>query len=136
DVIGEVSAIHFDKPPAESVEVPFPFTLKEARFNLPMEKGAVWTSGRVMVVPAGFFFLSEKDSIDDAALAQSPPAASGPVGAVSIFVPRERITRVIHTRLIGEFVELTTKQKIPLRLPAAGWADLDVICDQLGIARS
>ena len=40
------------------------------------------------------------------------------------------------SRLAGEFIELRGKQKIPLRLPPSGWADLDVICDQLGIPRS
>jgi len=50
--------------------------------------------------------------------------------------PEEKIARIVHHRLTGEFIELQPRQKIPLRLPPSGWADLDVICDQLGIARS
>ena len=63
-------------------------------------------------------------------------AAAGQVASLSIFIPRARITRVLHSRLTGEFIELQGKQKLPLRLPAAGWTDLDVVCDQLGIPRS
>jgi len=135
-VIGKVSSARFDKPPAEAVDVAFPFTIKEARFNLPLDKGAVWSSGRVVAVAPGFFLLSEKDPVDLDALAASPPAAAGPVGALSIYVPREKVSRIVHSRLAGEFIELQGKQKIPLRLPPVGWADLDVICDQLGIPRS
>lgn len=135
DVIGKVSATRFAAPVAEKVEVPFPFTIKEARFNLPLEKGAVWASGRVMVVEAGFFLISDKDSIDADALAANPPAAAGQVAALSIYVPRAKITRIMHSKLVGEFIELQGKQKIPLRLPPSGWTDLDVLCDQLGIAR-
>lgn len=135
-VIGKVSAARFDKPLPEPVEVPFPFTIKEARFNLPMDRGAVWSSGKVVAVAAGFFLLSEKDPVDADALAARPPAAAGPVGSLSIYIPRDRISRIVHHRLTGEFIEVQGKQKIPLRLTAAGWTDLDVICDQLGIPRS
>jgi hypothetical protein len=135
-VIGEVTSVRFDMPPPEPVEVPFPFTIKEARFNLPMDKGAVWASGRVVVTSAGLFLLSDKDGAVSAdALAANPPAAAGPIGSLSIFIPLDKITRILHHRLIGEFIEVHGKQKIPLRMPATGWTDLDVICDQLGIAR-
>ena len=90
----------------------------------------------VVAVAPGFFLISEKDPVDVDALATRPPAAAGPVGALSIYVPREKVSRVVHSRLAGEFIELQGKQKIPLRLPPVGWADLDVICDQLGIPRS
>jgi len=42
----------------------------------------------------------------------------------------------VHHRLTGEFIEIQGKKKIPLRLPKEGWTDLDVLCDQMGIARS
>jgi hypothetical protein len=101
-----------------------------------MDKGAVWASGRVVVTSAGLFLLSDKDGAVSAdALAANPPAAAGPIGSLSIFIPREKIIRILHHRLIGEFIEVHGKQKIPLRMPATGWTDLDVICDQLGIAR-
>jgi hypothetical protein len=135
-VVGKIETTRSPKPAPEKVEVPFPFTLRDARFNLPMDKGAVWASGTVMITEAGFFLLSDKDTLDTAALAQNAPAAAGPVGKLSLFVPRSTVTRIIHTRLVGEFIELQGRRKIPLRLAPAGWTDLDVICDQLGIARS
>ena len=124
------------KPPPEKVDVVFPFSLKDARFNLPLDRGAVWSSGRLMAIEAGFFLLTEKDGLDADALAQHPPAAAGPVGPLSIFIPRAEISRVVHQKLTGFFIEVRGKQKIPLRLEVAGWTDLDVICDQLGIPRS
>jgi hypothetical protein len=136
DVVGRITTIRSPKPPPEQVEVGFPITFKDARFNLPLDTGAVWASGKVMVIAAGFFLLSEKDPADAAALAANPPAAAGPVGAMSLYVPRAVISRIIHQKLIGEFIEIGGKQKIPLRLSPAGWADLDVLCDQLGIPRS
>jgi hypothetical protein len=135
-VIGKIEPLRSPKPPPEQVEVPFPFTIRDARFNLPLDKGAVWASGSVMVTEAGFFLLSEKDSVDAAALADHPPAGPGPVGALSIFVPRSVVSRILHQRLIGEFIEVQGRQKIPLRLTPGGWTDLDVICDQLGIPRT
>jgi hypothetical protein len=134
-VIGRIETIRTPKPPPERVEVVFPFYLKEARFNLPLDRGAVWSSGQVMVTEAGFFMLTERDALDSAALAASPPAAPGPVGPFSIFIPRGVISRLVHHRLTGEFIEIQGRQKIPLRLPAAGWTDLEMICDQLGIPR-
>jgi hypothetical protein len=135
-VVGKIETIRTPKPAPEKVEVPFPFTIREARFNLPLDKGAVWASGSVMITDAGFFLLSEKDAIDTAALAEHPPAAAGPIGSLSIFVPRASVSRILHQKLVGEFMELQGRQKIPLRLPPGGWTDLDVICDQLGIPRS
>jgi hypothetical protein len=135
-VIGKIQPVRTPKPPPERVEVPFPFTIREARFNLPLDKGAVWASGTLMVTEAGFFLLSDKDAVDPAALAQNPPAAATPVGSLSLFVPRSSVSRILHQKLVGEFIELERKQKIPLRLTTAGWTDLDVICDQLGIPRS
>jgi hypothetical protein len=136
NVIGKATAIRFAAPVPERVDVVFPFHVKEARFNLPLDKGAVWSSGRLMVVAAGVFLLSEKDPVDLDALAAQPPAASGPVGPLSLFVARDVISRIVHHRLTGEFIEIQGKKKIPLRLPKEGWSDLDVICDQLGIPRT
>jgi len=136
DVIGKATAIRFAAPIPEKVDVVFPFHVKEARFNLPLDKGAVWSSGRLLIVAAGIFLLSEKDPVDAESLALNPPAGAGPVGPLSIFVPRANISRIVHHRLTGEFIELNGRQKIPLRLPKEGWTDLDVLCDQMGIPRS
>jgi hypothetical protein len=135
-VIGQVSAARFAAPVPEKIDVVFPFSIKEARFNLPLDRGAVWSSGKVVAIQSGFFLLSGKDPINLDALVARPPAESGPVGPLSLFVARDKISRVVHHRLTGEFLEIQGKQKIPLRLPKEGWTDLDVICDQLGIARS
>ncbi|MBV8879079.1 MAG: hypothetical protein JO332_03850 [Planctomycetaceae bacterium] len=135
-VIGKASSARFDKPLAEKVEVPFPFPIKEARFNLPMDRGAVWSSGKLVVIPDGIFLLSDKDPLDANALAARPPAASGPVGPLSLYLTRDKISRIVHHKLTGEFIEIGGKQKLPLRLTPAGWTDLDVICDQLGIVRT
>lgn len=134
-VVGRIETIRTPKPPPERVEVAFPFFIKEARFNLPLDKGAVWSSGQVMVTEAGLFLLTEKDRLDTESLAQRPPEKAGPIGPLSIFVPRASISRIVHHRLTGEFIEIGGRQKIPLRLSPASWGDLDVICDQLGIAR-
>ena len=136
DVVGKIETIRTPKPPPESVEVVFPIFFKDARFNLPLDKGAVWASGKLMVIALGFFLLSDKDPLDAAALAANPPSAAGPVGSTSMFIPRAIISRILHSRLTGEFIEIQGKQKIPLRLPPAGWTDLDVLCNQLGIPRS
>lgn len=135
-VIGKIETMRSPKPPPERVEVVFPLFIKDARFNLPLDRGAVWSSGSVMATEAGLFLLSEKDGLDTAALAASPPAAAGPVGPLSVFVPRDVISRIVHNRLVGEFIEVQGRQKIPLRLMPAGWTDLEVLCDQLGIPRS
>ena len=136
DVVGKIETIRTPKPAPESVEVGFPIILKDARFNLPLDKGAVWASGKLVVIAQGFFLLSDKDPLDAETLAANPPSAAGPVGSMSLYVPRPAISRILHTKLVGEFIEVNGKQKIPLRLPPAGWSDLDVLCDQLGIPRS
>jgi hypothetical protein len=135
-VIGKITQIRTPKPPPEQVEVAFPLFIKDARFNLPLDQGSVWSSGTVSAVDGGFFLLSEKDGLDAAALAAAPPPPAGPVGPTSLFVPREVISRIVHQKMVGEFIEIQGRQKIPLRLPPGGWADLDIICDQLGIPRS
>ncbi len=135
-VIGRITQIRTPKPPPEKVEVAFPVFIKEARFNLPPDKGSVWSSGIVVAVPTGFLLVSDRDALDTAALAANPPVSAGTVGPTSIFVPRPVISRIVHHKLTGEFIEIQGKQKIPLRLPAAGWQDLDVLCDQLEIPRS
>jgi len=135
-VIGKVTQIRTPKPPPEKVEVAFPVFIKEARFNLPLDKGAVWSSGSVAAIAAGFFLLSEKDGLNATILTTEAPPPAGPVGPTSIFIPRDVVSRIVHHKLTGEFIEIQGKQKIPLRLPAAGWADLDVICDALGIPAS
>jgi len=38
-IIGKVSTTRFARPVAEKVDVVFPFTIQEARFNLPLKKG-------------------------------------------------------------------------------------------------
>ena len=135
-VIGKVTQVRTPKPPPEKVEVAFPVFIKDARFNLPLDKGAVWSSGSVAAIAAGFFLLSEKDGLNASILTSEPPPPAGPVGPTSLFIPRDVISRIVHQKLIGEFIEIQGRQKIPLRLPPAGWADLDVICDGLGIPRS
>ena len=135
-VIGRVTQIRTPKPPPEKVEVAFPVLIKEARFNLPLDKGSVWSSGLIAALESGFLMISEKDGLDVAALTTNPPTAPGPIGPTSIFVPRAVVSRLVHHKLTGEFIEIQGRQKIPLRLPPAGWQDLEVICDQLGIPRA
>ena len=47
-VIGKIETVRSAKPPPEKVEVAFPFVIQDARFNLPLDKGAVWSSGSVV----------------------------------------------------------------------------------------
>jgi hypothetical protein len=118
----------------EAVEVPLPLTLAEARFNVPADTGPTWTSGRVVVTEAGLYFLSEKDALTpEQVVASVPPAVPGRVAALSLFLPRALVARVVHDRLVGFFVE-SQGQRIPLRLAAEGWKMLDAACDKLGIA--
>jgi hypothetical protein len=125
-----------EKPPAEAVEVVFPFVVPEARFNLPLPAGSLWSSGSLVCVPEGIFLASAKDGLDPAALAAAPPPVSAPVGPASVFAHRSQIVRVVHHKLTGYFLEVKGGQKIPLRLEAPRWADLDVVCDRLGIAHT
>jgi hypothetical protein len=135
-VIGKIETVRTPKPASPPVEVAFPIIIQGARFNLPLPAGAVWSSGCLMALETGLFLLTERDGLDRETLARTPPAASGPVGPLSLFVERSAISRIVHHRLTGEFIELGGRQKIPVRLTPGGWADLDVICDQLGIPRS
>lgn len=121
------------KPPPEIVEISFPFTIRDARFNLPLPTGSLWSSGFLLCIPQGFFLVSDKDGLDPAALAAHPPETATPVGPTSIFVHRSQISRVVHHKLIGFFVEVKGPKKIPLRLETKGWADLGVVCNQLEI---
>lgn len=135
-VIGKIETVRTPKPPPPRVEVAFPIIIQGSRFNLPLPSGAVWSSGCLMATQAGLFLLTERDALDPATVARTPPAASGPVGPLSLFVARSAISRIVHHRLSGEFIEVNGKQKIPVRLTPGGWADLEVICDQLGIPRT
>jgi hypothetical protein len=123
------------KPAEEPVEVPFPFTIKGARFNLPLPSGSLWTSGSVICVPEGLCLATEKDGIDPARFAAAVPAASGPVGPASLFLHRSQFRRVVHQKMIGDFIEMAGPQKIPLRLEPEGWKDLAVVCARIGIPR-
>jgi hypothetical protein len=137
DVVGKIETPERSpKPPSEKIDVVFPFSLKDARFNLPLDRGAVWSSGRILATADGFFLLTDKDGLDGDALARNPPPAAGPVGPLSIFIPRAQISRIVHQKLAGFFIEIQGKQKIPIRLDTTGWTDLDIICDQVGIPRS
>ena len=135
-VIGKITTVRTPKAAPEKVEVAFPFFIKEARFNLPLASGAVWLSGTVMFIEAGVFLLCDRDPVQASELAARPPAASGPVGSMSAFIQRGQLSRIVHQKLIGEFIEIQGRQKVPLRLSREGWTDLDVICDQMGIPRA
>ena len=121
--------------PPEEVEVRFPYVVKEARFNVPAPTGALfWTSGVVVAVEAGLLLLSEKDGLDPKRAAAAALALAGRLGDLSFFIPAKDVARVVHNKLIGQFIETHDKKKIPLRLPNEGWSELDLICDRLGIA--
>lgn len=121
-------------PPAEPVEVNLPHVIKEARFNVPHESGPLWTSGVLLATEQGVFLLSEKDALDPAAVAATPlPPGPQRPGPNSLFFPRETIQRVVHDRLVGQFLEIEGK-KVPLRFSPDGWKDVDAVCDKLGLA--
>ena len=120
---------------AESAEILLPHILPEVRFNIPLEAGAAWSSGILFVTEAAFYLLSAKDALDLAALTASPPKVPGLCGPLSFAIPKSMIKRVVHDRMIGQFIEIEGK-KIPIRLDAAGWKTLDAVCDRLGIAHS
>jgi hypothetical protein len=137
DVIGKIKTPERTlKPPPAPVEVRFPCVIKEARFNLPLPTGTVWSSGILLAIEQGLFLLGERDGLQTAPLIAQPPAAAGPVGPTSIFIPKANISRVIHEKLIGHFLEIQGKRKIPLRLEPSGWEDLDLLCNAFGIAHS
>src|SRR5215831_17513757 len=73
DVVGRITQARTPKPPPEKVEVAFPVFIKDARFNLPLDKGSLWSSGSVIAVAGGFFLLSEKDGLNPSILLAAPP---------------------------------------------------------------
>lgn len=139
DKIGKITTIRTAPKPApvEKVEVSLPFTIREARFNLPVSTGGTtWTSGLLVVNDFGLFLLSEKDGLDAEDLARKSPRSVMPVGTTSMFYPASAIKRVVHERLVGFFIELNEGGRVPLRLAVEGWKDLDVLLDLLKISRS
>ena len=135
DVVGRATTARPESGPAEEVEVRFPYVVKEARFNVPAPTGALfWTSGVVVAVETGILLLSEKDGLDPKRSSQAALALAGRLGDLSFFYPARDIARIVHNKLIGQFIETHDKKKIPLRLPNDGWSELDLICDRLGIA--
>jgi hypothetical protein len=136
-IVGRIEApARAPKPPPEKVEIPFPFVIRDARFNLPVAGGSLWSSGCLVCLPEGIVLASSQDNLDPASLAARAPAVSGPVGPASIFLHRSQVARVVHHKMIGQFVEVRGAPKIPLRLETPGWKDLDVVCDALGIEHS
>lgn len=134
-VTGRAAAPKPAARPAEEVEVRFPYVVKEARFNVPAPTGAMlWTSGVVVALETGLALLSEQDRLDPQRVADRRPASAGRLGDLSFFHPSEGIGRIVHHKLVGFFIETRERQKIPLRLPVEGWAELDLVCDRLGIA--
>ena len=135
-VVGRTSVLKPLEKPPEPVEIRWPVLIREARFNLPVATGGtLWTSGAIVAVEAGLYLLSDKDALDPAALAQQPPPAAGAVATASVVLPAASIKRVVHNRLVGYFLE-TADGKLPLRLPNAGWEELDAVCDGLKIAHT
>ena len=67
--------------------------------------------------------------------ARKSPGSLMPVGETSMFYPAASIKRVVHDRLAGYFIELQDG-KVPLRLAAEAWKELDLILDRLQIAHS
>ena len=133
-VIGADIGLRSPKPAPEQVEDRFPFTVRDARFNLPLDRGA---SGRAASSrsAAGFFLLSEKTPSTRRAPA---PAARGrgPVGLLSIYEARVLISRIVHQQLDRESTSRSGPPEDPAPPTPAGWTDLEVLCDQLGIPRA
>ncbi len=135
-VVGRATTVR-PPPESEEVEVRFPYVIKEARFNVPAPTGALfWTGGVVVAVEGGLILLSDRDGLDPAQAAAKPPAPDGRLGDLSCFLPSSGISRVVHHKLTGYFIETSERRKIPLRLPNEGWEEMDLICDRLGIARA
>jgi hypothetical protein len=141
DVVGRIETRRAARaapapPRPPSAPASFPAVLREARFNLPLPDGStVWTAGVLLVTDAGLFLLSEKDGADVDDFARKSPRSVMPVGTMSLFLPPSAVRRVVHERLAGHFVE-TQDAKIPLRLPAPAWEELDGFLDRLKIAHS
>jgi hypothetical protein len=112
-----------------------PLVLRDARFNIPVEADTVWSSGTLVLAEQGLFLLSEKDGKSPAEVLQTPPAVPGRFAALSLYLPVSIVTRIVHDRLAGQFIE-SQATRLPLRLPTAAWPALDAACDRLKIPRS
>jgi hypothetical protein len=136
EVVGRAAVEKPAAKPAEEVEVRFPYVIQEARFNVPAPNGALfWTSGVIVAVETGLLLLSDKDGLDPRRSTQAALAVAGRLGDLSFFYPAGDLARIVHNKLIGQFIETRDKKKFPLRLPKEGWEELDLVCDRLGIAR-
>jgi hypothetical protein len=120
---------------ADTTEIHLPHVVPEARFNIPLEAGAAWSSGSLVVTEGGVYLLSSKDGLDPDTVSKTPPQLPGRLGTLSFAIPRAMIKRVVHDRLIGQFIEIEGK-RFPLRLDVAGWKALDAACDLAGIPHS
>lgn len=133
DVVGKTSVERSLVKPAEAVEVHLPYVIQDARFNLPTPDGkTVWAGGWVAAGEAGLFLVGANDGLDPRAVAAAAPAALGALGPTSLFLPPRDVRRLVHEKLVGYWLE-TSVGKIPLRLPKDAWAELDALCDHLGI---
>ncbi len=136
ETVGRATTVRPATRTPEEVEVRFPYVIKDARFNVPTPTGApFWTSGVILAVETGIALLSEKDGLDPQEVAARRSTFGGRLGDLSFFHPPATIARVVHQKLIGYFIETPDRRKIPLRLSVEGWAELDLVCDRLGIAR-
>lgn len=120
---------------ASSAEIRLPHVIPDARFSLPMDTGATWASGPLVVTEGGLFLLSAKDGLDPETAVRTPPQVPSRLGDLSFAIPVTMIKRVVHDRLVGQFIEIEGK-RVPLRLDVPGWKALDACCDRLGIPHS
>jgi hypothetical protein len=121
-------------PEPAPVAVKLPHIIRDVRFNLPFKTGAVWTSGALVALEAGIILLSEKDKLKPEDVAAAPPPQGARVATNSFFVDKGIITRVVHDSLRGFFIEAEGR-KLPLRLAAPQWREMDAVCDLLGIPK-
>ena len=119
----------------ETTEIQLPHVIPEARFSIPVETGGTWASGPLVAAEEGFFLLSAKDALAPEEVVKTPPAVPGRLGTLSFAIPVRMIKRIVHDKMVGQFIELEGK-RVPLRLDVAGWKALDVVCDRLGIPHS
>ena len=120
---------------AESAEIRLPHIIPEARFSIPLDTGATWASGPLVAAETGLFLLSSKDGLSPETVVKNVPQIPGRLSALSFVVPVKMVKRIVHDKLVGQFIEIEGK-KIPLRLDVAGWKALDACCDRLGIPHS
>ncbi len=114
------------------IAVSLPCVFPEVRFCV----SDVWTSGCVVVVEQGYFLLSEKDGLRPQDVVKAPPAERTGLGDLSLFLPKASITRIVHDRFNGYFIE-TPAGKNPLRLSSEdAWRELDAVCDRIGVSHS